>query len=233
MAELNGLVDLKRVSDGLVYKMGLDKYFVTKFYQFAIDGVVDMNLYTLGETKVVKLELNTTLNTINFPSDFMRFIDVAIPKAGELWSLTKKDTMINTTTLVDGDETYDSDDNEGLWEYYHQINAGGKNDNYYKIDYKNRRILVSGDALTKVWLVYISSGVSTNDATYIPREAKPYIEAYIRYNYHLNDPKGNANKIAYNEIVLRREKNKLKRTKFPTMEQMFDAISNTFYRVTK
>lgn len=233
MAELSGLVDLKQVCKGLVYKMSLDPYYYTKFYQFGIDGITQLKLYTLGETKVEKLEMDADLNTVTLPSDYLKFIDIGIPIGGDLWSLTRRNKMIDTTTLLNGQETYNSDLNEGDWTYYVQKGAGGRNSRYYTIDEKNRRIVISGIEVTTIWLVYISTGINVDEATYINRAVKPAIEAFVRWQFVLNDPKAPANKIPIYARDYRIQKNKLKRLKLPTLTQIRDSLAETFYRTTK
>lgn len=233
MAELSGLVDLRQICKGLVYKMGLDPYFFTKFYQFGIDGTVELKLYTLGETKVEKLVMDADLNTVTLPSDYLKFIDLGIPIGGDLWSLTERNQMINTSTLVNGQETYDSDLHEGDWTFFTQNRAGGKNSRYYKIEEKKRRIIISGIEATTVWLVYISSGINVDEGTYINRAVKPAVEAFIRWQYFLNDPKSSSNRRAEYKRYLRIEKNKLKRLKLPTLTQYRDSLYETFYRIAK
>ena len=233
MAEISGLVNLQTVCKGLVYKMGLDPYYETKFFQYGIDGITQLKLYTLGETKVEKLEMDSDLNTITLPNDYMKFVDLGVPINGRLWSLTKDNTIIDTTTLVNGQETYDEDLGEGDWNYLKQNGAGGQNSRYYKVDEKNRRIVISGIDVTTVWLVYISTGVYTDEPTYIPRAVKPVIEAFIRLEFFENSADTPASKMIFYENRFKTQRNRLKRLKYPTLQELADSLAKTFYRPTK
>jgi hypothetical protein len=234
MPEISGLVDLKTVCRGLVYKMRLEPYWQTRFFQYGIDATTQLKLYTLGETKVEKLEMNTDINTISFPNDFMKYVDIGIPIGGKLWSLTKENTIIDTTTIVNGKETYDEDIGEGNWDIVLEDGAGGYNTRFYKVDEKNRRIVVSGTDLTTIWLVYISTGVNTSEPTYVHRAMKPAIEAFVRHEYALDSPgEVAANKLFLYKKDLKIQKARLKRLKYPTVNELRDSLAKSFYRHAK
>lgn len=233
MAEISGLVDLQKICNGLVYKMRLQPYYQTLFFQYGIDAVTQLKLYSVGETKVVKLEMDTDLNTIQLPNDYMKYVDIGVPINGKLWSLTKENTIIDTTTIVNGAETYDDDIGEGDWDFLLENGAGGYNTRWYKVDEKNRRIVISGTTVTTIWLVYISTGVNTSEPTYIHRAMKPAIEAFIRHENAKDDPNTPANKVFYYSKQLKIEKAKLKRLKYPTVNELRDALAKTFYRHAK
>ena len=52
------LIDLKSIVQGIIYKLGLEQEFWTKFYQYGIDGMREITLFHLNIEKSVKLEMS-------------------------------------------------------------------------------------------------------------------------------------------------------------------------------
>ena len=160
-------------------------------YQFAIDGYRDLNMYHFGSQGVNYSKSTVSdVKTINLPDDYIGFIRLYLPYNGQEWALTENTDIIKTLTLDGGDYTLDSDYGEGV-----DINdgstglygsVGGKNSNYYAIDEANRRIHVNLDVNSELVLVYKSSGISLDDTSYIPIQAEPVIEMYMKWQLALH-----------------------------------------------
>jgi len=236
MGNLSGLIDLKSIVQGLIYKLDLEQESWTKFYQYSIDGMRELTLFHLNIEKSVKLEMSADLNTVTLPDDFVEFIDLAIPLNGRLWSLTQMRDMNHMTTLESGAETQDADANEGVYNFLLDKSAGGRNARYYKIDLPNNRIMISGLPQATVVLRYLSNGVSgdANIVTYVPTIAKSALESFIRYQYMLNNLNAPLNRIQMFEKNWRDERGKLRRlTKIERFQQFADNIRQNYYNSTK
>jgi len=180
MAETNGLKSLEQVVNEFLFKTkrAKDEYF--RFFQFAIDGVRHMRmLHMKGVGKWVKLNLNAN-GTIAMPDDYVSFIGVVVPIAGQFWYLTEKENLVITTTggVIDPDEGEGVDINDSYSGGY--AGSGGVNlEGYFKIDERYRRIWINSTDRTKVILLYNSSGVNLTGTTYVPQRAVEPIHTFM------------------------------------------------------
>ena len=187
MAEINGIKTLKQFVDDFLFKSGknTDEYF--RYFKIASAGLGHLFMHKLGYITHAKLTVDTDTNTIAFPDDMVGYIKLSVPDSGRMWTLTRDDSIIPTTsTDINGDEYLDTDDGEGvnLGEEVSYIGygaRGGINDYYYSVDHKKRRFIISGISTDFIILSYVSSGISTTSATFIPLYAERALETYIRW----------------------------------------------------
>ena len=181
MAETLGLKTLKQVVEEflLLSKKPKDEYF--RFFQFAINGLRQLRvLHMKGTAKWDKLTLSAN-GTIAMPQDYVSFIGVVVPIAGQWWYFTEKEQLVISTTagVIDPDEGEGVDIRDGSYGGY--PDSGGRNrEGYFKIDEPNRRIWINSTDRTEVTLLYMSSGVNLSGTdTYVPVRAVDALHKYI------------------------------------------------------
>jgi len=227
MADSAATRSIKTVVDELLAKTRNSPSERTRWLQLAFDAFRDLRLYVLPETTHVKLDMSS-INTVDLPADCLNIVAIGVPKNGKLWTLTQKDEMIKTTTLVGLTETLDSDEGEGVEISNNTVTGystvGGINKSgYYSVDWEKRRIWLNGFDRTSVVLVYVSSGVSASDLT-VPVVAVPAIENFVlwKHLFYLMD-----NKAPYYEQAYNSEKKKLKHLLGANLQEIKDMIART------
>lgn len=198
---------------------------------YAIDAIRRINMFHASKRyKVTKVNVNQNTNTIDWPDDLIKVIYVAIPNQGNLWYLTTDSDMIPTTTLVNGQETLNSIDGEGVNVPEGQLHGygttGGKNQYYIKDDELNRRTIINGYTSQDVFLAYVSSGVSDKD-TLIPVKYKDAIEFFVRYRINLRVPE-NPKMADYYEDKFLSAINEIVSFESPSLIEIRDAILSTY-----
>jgi hypothetical protein len=198
---------------------------------YAIDAIRDIHMfYTAQRYKVSKINVNQNTNTIDWPVDLIKVIYVAIPSQGKLWYLTTDNDIVPTTTLVNGQETLNSIDGEGI-----KINegqtvgygtTGGHNRYYIKNDELNRRTIINGYTTQDVFLAYVTSGISDKD-TLIPVKFKKIIDYYVRMMLNMRPPENWKNVENYKDLY-EQEISKLVSFESPSLIEIRDALLSTF-----
>lgn len=228
-----------------VAKKARSNYFL--FLELAIDAYRDLRLHLVMEGWTWKKCTVTALTggsagsgVIDFPEEFEDFIKIGVPVNGELWTLTRRDSIITTTTISGISETQDSDVGEGVevanWIDQELYTKGGQNlRGYYTIDWDNRRIFVNGldSSVTEVILIYKSSGVMINATTWIPNKYIPALIAKILYaqtQYDNNFPASRRQELYYN---MQQEEIKLRNLESPTLDEFMDAVYSTYHLTPK
>jgi hypothetical protein len=235
--DTSGVQTLGNIITGLQYSLGFskDKHFYLT--QLCLDACREIHMLHTDKHKIVKIFVNTDTNTVDWPDDYLGIIELAIPIEGRLWALTRDDEMIPTTTLVNGQETQDPLQGEGVIMSQHQDfgygTHGGKNKYYYTYDENNRRFIVSGVNPTWVFLAYTSSGVE-DENTLIPIKFKNAIHYYATWKLYLRDDSGDLRKADYFKDQYEEEINKLRAFEAPTLQEIYDALyqgySGTYQR---
>jgi len=201
--DISGFVNLEYAVKTTIMRMDEDDRNYEKYMQLAIDGVTKLNMGILPSVKVAHLTLDD-MNSCNLPSDYIDYTLIGIEIGGRLWTLTRNTNISLPLGDNCGDWTRDTittGSNENFLElspdvssgymfnqhYYNgtQFSAlyaagGGFNKAYYRIDERNRRLimLVQGSLSGyNIVLEYTSSGV--NKDTVIPRDAVEYLSSYI------------------------------------------------------
>lgn len=207
-----------------------------RYSQMVIEGLTELNLYVRSSPKQVKLTM-TDQGWVDLPSDFIDLINIGIQYRGQLFTFTRNDKIIFSTTLDGGLEIQDELQGEGLEIDNGQVVGfgarGGKNEFYHKWVKGERRIYISGFPQQTVFLTYLSSGVSLDGVTYIDRAVLPCLEAYVVWKdskYDLNIPV--SQKQLY-EYYFHQERKKLRALNSPTADEWADAILKTYKRSVK
>jgi len=228
MAEIDGTITLNKFVKKLLFKMGKNHDEYLRILQIVNDGLRHLFSVSLGYITWSKLTVDTDTNTIDFPDDYVHYISLNIADDGRLWSLTREDSLVPTTSTNDDGEYLDEDDGEGvdLGEEVVPIGygtRGGYNDYYFREDRKNRRFIINGITTTSVVLAYISSGINTDSSTSIPIYAEEPLEYYVLWKIaEYSDAKQvdiYAKRQSFNNALRR-----MKKLLAPSLQEMKDAL---------
>jgi hypothetical protein len=198
--------------------------------QFALNAIRDIHMFHTKKTKVAKVIVDPSTNTIDWPDDYIGLCFLGVPRNGQLWTLTRDNNLITTTTLVNGQETLTKSQGEGVIPPEGQIvgygTKGGKNDFYYTEDEANRRFFLIGSNPVNVLLGYISSGVTDKD-TIIPIRFKEAIINYSRWKIKLREPIDYRGADYFKDLY-EQEVSKLVAFEGPTLDEVYDALLSEY-----
>lgn len=232
--DTNGIVNLDYIVDHVL--MDLDDYSMVrykKYLQYAIDGFMDLNLFTLQNIKVAYLPVADN-KTVPLPSDYIDYTKIGYDSGGTVNILGKNDDLMlprltddcgNTTNENTGG--CDIDDlifpNYGYYFAPHYRNGqfvgelysgigDGKNDGNYRIDRDMHQIAFNSDLTADtIILEYKSSGIAGDGSTNIPKQCVPALLAFVHWK-----------RKNYNDKVAGSEKERLKLEYFREVEKLRD-----------
>ena len=232
--DTSGLTTLANIVKSAQLRGHLNEDCYKELFQIAMDGVVDFHLFHIPSAiSVIKLDMNEC-NYINFPDDYLDFVAIGIPYQGRLATFTRDNRLIRTISIENGVETLVEDEGEGIAVDNSVINGyaakGGKNQYYYNIDDKNRRIIIAGTPRSEVQLYYVSSGLHLDSTTYLPTKAKNALSAYILYKWSIFDKTMRDNDKERIERDYIKELTKLDSLNWPTIDELRDLFYSTFYQ---
>lgn len=158
--------------------------------QLIMDCITDINVFhaDLSGNKTVTLDISA-INTVDLPVDFQDFIVIGYVVGNQIVSLTYNPRLAIPQTQDCAEDTtpYPTSGTVELPIARH-YGVAGVTTKHYKIDKRNRRIILSGAIPnSQVILEYISSGLSNE--TVVPRYAVPAIRAYCYWMRAFNDPR--------------------------------------------
>lgn len=227
MADTSGLYTIGQIVRRILRKTNTAKKEYKHFFNLVVDGYIDLRLFHASEgIRTTEETIDTSIDAIDFPSDFIDLTSINVPLNGELWPLTNAPKMVNTTT--GSPEERDSDEGEGVDIYRTNMpgyaTTGAVNlKGYYYVDWEKRRILFTNlpSDVTQVILQYKTSGVSLTETTYIPVHYYPALEAYVMYqNARYTNP-GVAREFERNYNI---ECKKLKYLTMPSASEFLDIL---------
>lgn len=231
MAEVSGIIGLDKFVRKMLFKMKRPNDDYMRFLLIAQDGLRYLFMHRLGYITNIKLTVDADTNTIAFPDDYVGYVSLSIPDKGRMWTLTRDDGLIPTTSTDDDGEYLDSDYGEGadISSEYVPVGLGargGWNDTYYTVDHKQKRFIISGITPSHVILRYVSSGINTSAETYIPLYAEDTLEKFCRWQLSEYDEERrdivSEKKRAY-ESALRN----MRKFLAPTFDEVRDALYAT------
>jgi len=238
MADLSSIQLLRDVVKKALWQAKRPKTDKMRFLEFAIDGLREMRLYHVREGIKVQKSTPDSINTVDFPEDMEDYVAVGIPINGELWTLTRRDTIITTTTTVDEAETLDSTDGEGVAIDDSQpltfAGRGGMNvHGYYYADWENRRFVINSNSRTEILIYYISNGVdTTDDGVYVPKKYVPALISYIVWQ-DACFVEGKEMRAQYLEQQWEKRKHELKEAEMPSIDEIADELYYTIYQTPR
>lgn len=186
MAEISGILSLDKFVRKMLVKMARTQDDYLRYLMIAQDGLRHLFMHKLGYITNTRLTVDTDTNTADFPADYVGYVSLSVPDDGRMWTLTRDDSLIATTTTVDESETLDFNYGEGVDLDEELIPLGygargGFSDTYFSVDLKQRRFIIAGIIPAFIILRYVSSGINTDAETYIPLEAEESLESYVRW----------------------------------------------------
>jgi hypothetical protein len=226
MADTAGIIKIEDIVDSFVlrYKVPMDDHLL--YVDHACAFYRHIRTHHAGGYKETKVDVDS-LGFIDFPSDYMDLVKLYLPKDGSIWTFTRNDNLVTTTTLVDGADTFDSTYGEGTDIKDARITGfgavGAVNEYYYTIIEDDRQILVSGITSDEVTMRYKTSGLNLSGETYVPSIMEDAIMAKLKKEkaYIDGDTIGERQLLAQElkeEILL------LRKAGLPTLDEIKDAL---------
>jgi hypothetical protein len=177
-----------RTIDGIVTdflletKKSLEDYIT--YVQLACKCLMDFSLYDGNIVTSQKMTFDATKKWLDMPDDMLTFVDLVTPLNGSWWSFTRKDRIVNTTTITGVVEGRDTTQGEGVTIDQTRVTTygakGGWNKFRYTIDWGARRIYIDEDLTGEyIVLLYVTSGVKTSGDTTVPMFLAPVISGYL------------------------------------------------------
>ena len=233
MAGTSGWITLKNMVHEIQLETGKDTGQYKKLMHHVINGVRDLNMFHFDNVKTVKVTCND-IGVIDMPSDYVKYVALSINDGGIMWTLTRRDDLVRTTTESEGAETLDNTIGEGV-----TINTGanqgyktrgGKNDYYFTIDERNNRFIVRGIPTRELFLQYVSSGVDLGEGnqTQIPVKIKQALKLWVMYQDAMMSEKANKNLVGLYYDMYKQEISKLRFFELPTADELRDMIYTTY-----
>jgi hypothetical protein len=179
----DALIDINEVVTRfcLLYKKPTED--IVTYVEHACMAYMDFNLYDGNLATYQKYTLSATNKWLDMPDDMLGFIDLVTPYRGSMWSFTRKDRIVMTTTTTGGVEGQDSNQGEGQNIDQPRVTGygakGGWNKFRYNVDWATRRIYIDDDITEYIVLYYVSSGIKATGATEIPAFIMPMIHSYL------------------------------------------------------
>lgn len=186
----NALVSLEYILASVKAYLQTDDRQDEFLMQLIMDCVCDLNTFhaDLSGNLTVTLDVSS-INTVDLPTDFVDYIVIGYTVGNKIVSLSYNPRLAIPQTEDCGELTtpYPLSSNQEMPLERH-YGAGGITTMEYKIDKRNRRIILSGTIPnSQVILEYISSGISNQ--TVVPRYAVPAIRSYVYWMRCFNDPR--------------------------------------------
>lgn len=238
MADLSSIQTIRELVKKALWQAKRPKSDKMRFLEFAIDGIRELRLYHVREGIKVTKNTLSDINTFDFPSDMEDYVAIGIPIDGELYTLTRKDTLITTTTTVEEEETLDSDDGEGVAIDDSQpasfAASGGVNiHGYYYADWEQRRFVINSNSRSEILLYYISNGIdNSDDSVYVPKKYVPALIAYIVWQDSCFVA-GQENRAQYLEQQWEKRKHELKESELPSLDEIADELWALIYQTPR
>lgn len=236
---LSGYTTLKEVALNAILGMGRkgNTQFYFPFVQYAIRGYKKLNLFHLPMPKVAYLAMSD-INTVQLPDDYLSFYSIGVPYKGRLWTFTKDQSLVSPDsedcgegelTTAGGEDIVKGD--TGTLTGYGL--AGGVNEYYFKLDLPNNRIIINGLTARTLTLVYISTGISMSEETFIPKIAEEALIAFIHWQrLQYDDEASMALKKDYEQQYINGT-NEIEASTMPTLDELYDAVYRAIYSSVK
>jgi hypothetical protein len=177
-------------------------------------------MFVLEGVNVKTVEVNMSLNAVNYPNDLRRLIRLGVKQEnGHLYTLNADDELVLEENFAcEPTNVPDSDTLIAMPKYRGGFSHLGS----YKKDDKNRRIIFAPNTrLSEVTFEYIGSGVEAGEVTYIPAIATEAILAFMvwKSSGSLSQGQRLENKQEYNNEVI-----KLRDARRPSYDEILDSL---------
>jgi hypothetical protein len=156
---------------------------------YFLAGYREFQLFEAGaQVKEARVNISP-INTVSFPEDLLRLIDVNVVIDGEYFSFTRSDKLIGVSDPLDASLNSDRGEDDTI-NRTPSTGYGTKGSNleyYYREDRTKRRVILSRMALdkalfadrTEVLIRYVSYNMDDFNSTYIADDAANLLIAYV------------------------------------------------------
>ena len=225
MADTSRFVTLGKIAAEAQVLSGKPKSKVYLFFQMITNGLRDLQLYHHKSPKRVLLDMSASF-TVDLPSDFLSFIAIGMSINGKLHVFTEENELLAIATT---DPVYDWSDSIDELSTVNYGTAGGKNTDYFKIDWENNRIVFnSPEARKEIILEYVSSGIDATAESSVPVVVKMALISYALWQDALMSEKTFYNRILILEKNYEKEVEKLRMLELPGIDSIRDQIRRSY-----
>ena len=195
------------------------------FFQMITNGLRDLQLYHHKAPKRVILAMSESY-TVDLPDDFLSFIAIGIPISGKLHLFTEDNELLAITTVEDVYDWADSIDEKSL---SGAGARGGKNSDYFKIDWENSRIVFNSPSVrAEIILEYVSSGIDAAAETSVPVTMKMILISYALWQDGIFDTKTPYTQVGILKERYENEVEKLRMLELPSIDSIRDEIRRSY-----
>lgn len=191
------------ITRGWLLKRGLSMHYYAEGLFHCTNALRELSFDSLKIINTVRLPVNAADNSVDLPDDFVDDLGLSIPVGDRLQPVSKNDS-INPVRAIDStgifempndptntaEQTVFSISPQYLWYWnidsygeptggYYGMGGGAKL-NGYKVVKERRQVQLTGTfSSDNVVLMYISNGLSVDNATQVDVQATAAIQAYI------------------------------------------------------
>lgn len=179
------------INESLIEVNDIDRKYYKEAAMYFMKGYRDFQLFeAVGQVNEAWCPI-TAVNTINYPEDAIRVLDVNILINGEYFSFTRSEKLADVSDPLDKarnttrgeDETISRDPSYGYG------TKGSNLEYYFKDDKKERRIVLSRMAVdqtrfadrTEALVRYVSDGINDLNTTNVAKDAANLLTSYVVY----------------------------------------------------
>ena len=233
MSEIGNVVALRTIVANVMSDLGVqaDAGNTMRYYQWGIRGMRKISTFFGSWVETKKLTI-TEMNTVILPDDFVSLIRIGVPYNGKLWVSTKEPNLLIPTDIDCGEDVRNDDDGEniviGANTLSHFMNTGGQNQEYYRLDIQNNRIILNGADRTDVIIEYKSNGINLDGDTRIPRMAEEALIAFIHWQRAVFDRDASRSQLADAKYRWIEEVRYLKAAQEPSIDALYDAVARGY-----
>jgi hypothetical protein len=203
MADSKGYFTLRQVVLSALNRTGVDEKYFEQMATIAAECFAELNIYYSDSIRVAYLPISKA-NMVALPDDYIDYVrNPSVIANNRIHTLTEDNKIPLDTPIDCGNDTnpqpihkYSEAYGEGATPVSYGT-GGGKNIGYYRIDKQNRVIRLSGLSVPHssvgkkriLYLEYVSTGLSLDSETIVPREVVPVIRQYLIWQSVENDPR--------------------------------------------
>jgi hypothetical protein len=225
--DLSGWMNIRQILANVKARLRIDDRQDRYLLQYIIDCISELNMFHLDVSGPVSTIIDISdINTVDLPSDYIDYLKIGYIVNGKIVTLTHNPSIPIPISGECGEDTNPFPDLSLSIPLVPTYGAGGGyNVAEYRIDKKDRRIILQGSVPgSQLAIEYISTGVSLNEETTIPRKYLPAIRAYVVWTLIENDPKVPMNDKIRKGDLYAQEVSRASMSELPTLDECMDAI---------
>lgn len=189
MADTNGFISIRDVVLSALNRATQDTKYFEQFAVICTEQLAELNIYHTKQFREGYFPISN-VGIVQLPPDYIdyctnpSFIINNIPHTLTLDNTIPLDTPIDCGEDTNPQPIHGHSSHGGAYhEGYGRTKywqTGGKNICYFRVDMNNRIIKLRGHILTdKLYIEYVSTGLSLDTETIVPRELMPVLRNYL------------------------------------------------------